>query len=148
MHQLALYVVLYSPVQMAADLPGNYARFADAFQFIRDVPTDWEESIALAGEVGEFVVFARKERGGDDWYLGGISGNEAHSVAVSLAFLDTGRSYAATVYRDGEDADWATNPYAYAIDQVRVDSTQSLALDMASGGGVAIRFEPLAGDDQ
>ncbi|MEJ2128182.1 MAG: glycoside hydrolase family 97 protein [Woeseiaceae bacterium] len=148
MHQLALYVVLYSPVQMAADLPENYSRYPDAFRFIRDVPTDWEESIALAGEVGEYVVFARKERGGEDWYLGGISGEEAHSVPVALDFLDRNISYAATVYRDGADADWATNPYAYSVEQVPVDNTQSLTLDMAAGGGVAIRFRPIPKESQ
>ena len=142
MHQLALYVVLYSPVQMAADLPENYGKYPDAFQFIRDVPTDWEESIALAGEVGEFVVIARKERGGDDWYLGGISGEEPHSLVVPLDFLDKGRSYVATIYRDRDDADWAANPYAYFIDSLRVDSTQTLQLSLAAGGGVAIRINP------
>ena len=143
MHQLALYVALYSPVQMAADLPENYARFPDAFQFVRDVPTDWEGSVALAGEVGDHVVYARKERGGDDWYLGGISGDEARSLHIPLTFLDAGRPYAATIYRDGDDADWAANPYDYRIEERVLDSSDSLQLKLAAGGGVAVRFHPM-----
>ena len=148
MHQLALYVVLYSPVQMAADLPENYERYPDAFQFIRDVPVDWDESIALAGEVGDYVVFARKERAGDDWYLGAISGEAPQSVRVSLTFLDAGRRYVATIYRDGVDADWLKNPYDYLIEERELDSTQSLDLALAAGGGTAIRFSPMHEDAQ
>ena len=148
MHQLALYVVLYSPVQMAADLPENYALYPDAFQFIRDVPTDWDESIALAGEIGEFVVFARKERGGSDWYLGAISGVELRELEVSLGFLDAGRRYSATIYRDGDDADWASNPYAYEIDEIEVGRASSLTLKLAAGGGTAIRIQPLDESDE
>ncbi len=143
MHQLALYVVLYSPVQMAADLPENYARHPDAFQFIRDVPTDWEESIALAGEVGDHVVFARKERGADDWYLGAISGESSRTLSVPLTFLDGGRRYEATIYRDGEEADWAANPYDYVIESREVGRDQSIELKLAAGGGTAIRVRPV-----
>ena len=143
MHQLALYVVLYSPIQMAADLPENYLERPDAFQFIVDVPTDWEESIAVAGEVGDFVAFARKERGGGDWYLGAITDEEARPLNVPLAFLDVGKRYSATIYRDGDDADWATTPYDYVIETREVDSEQSLDLRIAAGGGAAIRFTPL-----
>ena len=143
MHQLALYVVLYSPVQMAADLPENYAQFPRAFQFVRDVPTDWAESIALAGEVGEFVVYARKERGGSDWYLGAISGAESRELGLPLSFLDAGQRYKATVYRDGDDADWAANPYAFEIEEFEVGRASTLALKLAAGGGAAIRFQPL-----
>ena len=141
-HQLALYVVLYSPIQMAADLPENYDTRPDAFQFIRDVPTDWDESVALAGEVGDHVVFARKERGGQDWYVGAISGNEARSLEVPLSFLSTGRRYTATIYRDGEDADWASNPYDYVIERKPVTAGDRLVLPLAAGGGAAIRIEP------
>ena len=143
MHQLALYVVLYSPIQMAADLPENYARYPDAFQFIRDVPTDWAESIALAGEVGDYVVYARKGRRGDDWYLGAISGETPRSVNVPLSFLDTDRRYVATIYRDGDKADWAARPYDYVIEELELDNRQSLELSLAAGGGTAIRFTPL-----
>ena len=142
MRQLALYVVLYSPVQMAADLPENYGRFPDAFRFIVDVPTDWEESIALAGEVGDYVVYARQERGGEDWYLGAITDDGARDVNVPLSFLDEGRRYQATIYRDGEGAHWRSNPYAYVIETRVLDRNQSLALTLAAGGGTAIRFTP------
>ena len=145
MHQLAEYVVLYSPVQMAADLPENYARYPDAFQFIRDVPTDWEESIALAGEVGDYVVFARRERGGDDWYLGGVTDESPRSLSVSLAFLDAGRDYTATIYRDGDGADWRTKPNDYVVEQRNVNRGQSIELNLAAGGGVAIRISPASG---
>jgi alpha-glucosidase len=148
MHQLAEYVVLYSPIQMAADLPENYARFPDAFRFIRDVPTDWEESIALAGEVGEYVVFARRERGGDDWYLGAVSDGHARTVRVPLGFLDAGRAYTATIYRDGDDADWQTSPYDYVIEERDVDRAESIELKLAAGGGAAIRFSPVSETEQ
>ncbi len=140
MHQLGLYVVLYSPIQMAADLPENYAKYADAFQFIVDVPTDWEESIALAGEVGEFVVFARRERGGDDWYLGAITDGSARELEVPLSFLAEGRQYEATIYRDGDAAHWRSQPYDYVVEQRVVDREQALGLALAAGGGTAIRF--------
>ena len=139
-HQLALYVVLYSPIQMAADLPRYYDARPDAFQFIKDVPTDWEESIALDGEVGDFVVFARKERGGQDWYLGAIAGEKPRSVEVPLSFLSPDRRYTATVYRDGDNAHWESNPYDYVIEQRPVKSSDKLALRLAAGGGTAIRI--------
>jgi alpha-glucosidase len=141
-HQLALYVVLYSPIQMAADLPQNYDARPDAFQFIKDVPTDWEESIALAGEVADHVVFARKERGGQDWYVGAISGTQARNVEVPLSFLSAGKRYTATIYRDGDDADWQSNPYDYVIERKPVSADDRLALSLAAGGGAAIRLEP------
>jgi alpha-glucosidase len=143
MHQLALYVVLYSPIQMAADLPENYAKHREAFQFIVDVPTDWEESISVAGEVGDYVAFARKERGGEDWYLGAISDEESRALNVPLAFLDAERTYIATIYRDGEDADWATNPYDYVIETKEFGRDQVLDLKLAAGGGAAIRLRPI-----
>ena len=140
-HQLALYVVLYSPIQMAADLPENYERRPDAFRFIRDVPTDWEQSIALDGEVGEFVVFARQERGGDDWYLGAISGDQPRDIRVPLSFLGKDGRYRATIYRDGDDADWKSNPYDYVIEERMVTGTDSLELRLAAGGGAAVRLQ-------
>jgi len=141
MQQLALYVVFYSPIQMAADLPENYEARPDAFQFIRDVPTDWEESVALAGEVGDFVVWARKQRGGDDWYLGAITDDQARQVAVSLRFLEADRRFVATIYRDGDNADWKTNPYDYVIERRNVSNGDTLDLRLAAGGGTAIRFQ-------
>jgi alpha-glucosidase len=141
-HQLALYVVLYSPVQMAADLPENYERRPDAFRFIRDVPTDWEQSIALDGAVGEFVVLARQQRGGGDWYVGAISGDEPKTIAVPLSFLEPDRRYRATIYRDGDTADWRSNPYDYVIEKRSLTGKDTLELRLAAGGGVAIRLQP------
>ncbi|MCE9687218.1 glycoside hydrolase family 97 protein [Shewanella sp. AS16] len=144
--QLALYVVLYSPIQMAADLPRNYEKHPDAFQFIRDVPTDWSESIALDGEVGDFVVMARKERAGEnqgDWYLGALTDESPRELTVKLDFLDKGKRYQAQIYRDGAKADWKTNPYDYVIETKEVGAKDSLQLKLASSGGTAIRFKAL-----
>lgn len=142
--QLALYVILYSPIQMAADLPENYEARPDAFQFIKDVPTDWEESIALQGEVGDYIVFARQERSGEDWYIGAATDEAARNLSIPLSFLDENRSYTAQIYRDGEDADWAENPYAMIIEERRLTASDTLNLPLAAGGGAAIRL--IAGD--
>jgi alpha-glucosidase len=139
--ELSLYVVLYSPVQMAADLPENYAKHADAFQFIKDVPTDWEESIALAGEVGDFVAIARKERRGQDWYLGALTDENARSLSLKLDFLDPGARYVAEIYRDGDQADWQTRPYDLVVEKRKVTAADVLDLRLATSGGVAIRFK-------
>ena len=144
MHQLALYVVLYSPIQMAADLPENYAAHPAAFQFIRDVPTDWEQSIAVAGEVGDYVVFARQERDGSDWYVGAITDEEERVVRIPLDFLDADRRYVATIYHDGENADWESDPYDYKVRDREVDHETFLKLRLAAGGGAAVRFQPIA----
>jgi alpha-glucosidase len=138
--QLALYVTIYSPIQMAADLPENYEARPDALQFIVDVPTDWEESIALAGEVGDYVVFARRERGGDDWYLGAVTDEEGRQQDLRLDFLEEGRSYTAQIYRDGFHANWKTNPYALVIEERELRHGDVLPLRLAPGGGVAVRF--------
>lgn len=139
--QLALYVTIYSPIQMAADLPENYEARRDAFQFIIDVPADWEESIAVAGEVGDFVVIARQEREGEDWYLGAVTDEEARQVDIPLNFLAEGRQYMAQIYRDGPDADWKSNPYSIVIEERRVTDADSIRLSLAAGGGTAIRFK-------
>jgi alpha-glucosidase len=139
--QLALYVTLYSPVQMAADLPKNYEARKDAFQFIVDVPTDWEESVAVAGEVGDFVVFARQQRGAEDWYLGAVTDEESRQVEVPLDFLKDGGTYIAQIYRDANDAHWKTNPYAMVIEELTVTNKDSIRLKLAAGGGTAIRFK-------
>ncbi|TDF39230.1 glycoside hydrolase family 97 protein [Alteromonadaceae bacterium M269] len=141
--QLALYVVLYSPIQMAADLPRNYEANLPAFQFIKDVPTDWQESIALAGEIGDYVAFARKEREGNDWYLGALTDENARELTLELDFLDKGKRYEAQIYRDGKDAEWADNPYDMIIEQKKVSAKDSLTLPLATSGGVAIRFKAL-----
>jgi len=135
--QLALMVVLYSPLQMAADLPRNYAAKPDLFQFIKDVPADWEESIALSGEVGEFVVFARQERDSENWFIGGITNETARTSVIDLDFLDDG-DYSATVYKDGSEANWQTNPYDAVIESMTVTKDSSLTIDMAESGGFAI----------
>ncbi|KID35867.1 glycoside hydrolase family 97 protein [Pseudoalteromonas maricaloris] len=146
--QLALYVVLYSPIQMAADLPENYLAKPDAFQFIKDVPTDWEHSIALAGEVGDYVVFARKERkhkqySGNDWFLGAVTDEEAREIPITLDFLESGKTFEAQIYADGNKAEWKQNPYEMNIYRKKVTSADKLTLKLAAGGGVAIRFKAL-----
>ncbi|MEL7490704.1 MAG: glycoside hydrolase family 97 protein [Pseudomonadota bacterium] len=142
--QLALYVVLYSPIQMAADLPENYEKRPDAFQFIKDVPADWEESIALNGEVGDYVTFARRERGGDDWYLGTLTNEEPRLMEVSLDFLYADKKYEAQIYRDGAKAEWKENPYEMIIEKRAVAKGDQLKLPLASSGGAAVRFKALA----
>ena len=143
--QLALYVTIYSPVQMAADLPENYEARPEAFQFIKDVPADWEQSIALQGEVGDFVVMARQRRGGEDWYLGAVSDETARALSVPLDFLEDGRTYRAEIYRDGPGADWDTNPYDLVIETREVTSGTILSLPLATSGGAAVRLVPLDG---
>ncbi|WP_213998273.1 glycoside hydrolase family 97 protein [Arsukibacterium sp.] len=138
--ELALYVVLYSPIQMVADLPEHYDAHPKAFQFIKDVPTDWAESIALQGEVGDFVVFARQDKHSDDWYLGALTDEQPRSVTVKLDFLPAGKRFSAQLYRDGADADWRTQPYDIIIEQQSVTANDRLTLPLASSGGAAIRF--------
>ncbi|GAC17651.1 glycoside hydrolase family 97 protein [Paraglaciecola arctica] len=141
--QLALYVVLYSPIQMAADLIEHYEQNLPAFQFIQDVSTDWQQSIALDGEVGEFVVFARQERDKNDWFLGAITNEKSREIKLALSFLEKGKSYQAQIYKDGEDADWKSNPYALDIVKQVVTSEDTLNLKLATSGGAAIRFKAL-----
>ncbi|MEL7202342.1 MAG: glycoside hydrolase family 97 protein [Pseudomonadota bacterium] len=140
--QLALYVVIYSPIQMVADLPENYAKHADAFKFIKDVPADWSQSIALDGEVGDFVTFARKDRNSNDWYVGTLTDEEARTISVPLDFLDEGTTYRAQLYRDGPDADWKTNPYAITIEERVVTPADTLTLPLGASGGAAVRLAP------
>jgi alpha-glucosidase len=141
--QLALYVVLYSPIQMAADLPENYEANLRPFQFIKDVPVDWDDTRMLAGELGDMAVIARKERGGANWYLGAIADEQERRFDVALDFLDPGRRYRAEIYRDGEAADFRTNPRAIAIERRDVTAADRLALRIAPGGGAAVRFVAL-----
>ncbi len=140
--QLALYVVLYSPVQMAADLPENYAANAAAFQFIKDVAVDWSDTRVLNGEVGDYVTIARKARGSNDWFLGSVTDENARALTVRLDFLDAGRSYAAQIYRDGAGADYRTDArHKIAIETRTVRRGDTLVFDLAPGGGTAIRFK-------
>jgi alpha-glucosidase len=139
--QLALYVVIYSPIQMAADLPENYAKYPGAFQFIRDVPTDWSDTRVLNGEVGDYVAIVRKDRRSNDWYLGAVTDENARSLDVTLDFLDPGKSYTAEIYRDGTGADYRTDArHAIAIEKLKVRKGDKLSLPLAPGGGEAIRF--------
>ena len=139
--QLALYVVIYSPLQMVTDLPEHYVG-NPAFGFIQDVPTDWEETRVLNGAIGDYVTIARKERGGDEWYLGSITNESARTLLVPLDFLDGGREYVAYLYADGDRADWKTNPEAVRITRQRVTSGSVMRLDLAPGGGTAVRIVP------
>ena len=141
--QLALYVLIYSPVQMAADLPENYEKRPEAFQFIRDVPTDWETSRTLQGEIGDYVVVARQQRGAADWYLGATTDENARPLVIPLDFLERGKSYEAQIYRDAADADYRTNPTALVIEKRRVTSKDRLDAALAPGGGLAVRFRAL-----
>lgn len=138
--ELAHYVVIYSPLQMASDLPENYAG-KPAFAFIRDVPTDWERTVVPQAVIGDYCVFARQERDGEDWYLGAVTDEEPRTVEVALSFLTPGRKYTAQIYADGEGADWKTNPYAVEITEREVGADDRLTIRMASGGGCAVRFK-------
>ena len=142
-HQLAQYVVFYSPIQMAADLPDNYREHDDALQFIRDVPVDWATTRCLDAEIGDYVVTARRDKHSDDWYVGGITDGDARKVVVNLDFLERGRKYEATLYRDGDNAGWNTRPTEYAIETMTVTSADKLSVRMAAGGGFALRLRAL-----
>jgi len=142
--QLAEYVVLYSPVAMAADLPRNYEARRDAFQFILDVPADWETSKTLQGDIGLFIVVARLQRGGKDWFLGALTNEKARTLIQPLTFLTADGDYEAQIYRDGPGADYRTNPQPLTIERRRVTAHDSLTIEMASGGGAAVRFKRLS----
>jgi hypothetical protein len=137
--QLALYVVIYGPVQMACDLPENYEG-NPAFQFIRDVGVDWEQSIVLNGEVGDYVTIAREEKGTENWFLGSITDENARDLTVSLSFLDEDVSYEAVIYRDGQDAHWKENPQEIVIESMDVNMDTELKIPLAAGGGFAASF--------
>ena len=142
--QLALYVALYSPIQMAADLPEHYAEHADAFQFIKDVAVDWDESRVLAGEVGEYAAIARKQRGSPQWFVGAINDRHPREVALKLDFLEPGKRYRAEVYRDGEGADWhGAARFRFVRENREVKHGDAMTLWLAGGGGAAVRFVPL-----
>ncbi len=138
--QLALYVVIYSPLQMAADLPENYAN-NPAFAFIKDVPVDWEETKVLNGKIGDYVTIVRKDRNSENWFLGSVSDEQGRTLEIGLSFLTPGIKYVAEIYRDGENADWKTNPYEIIIEKKEVYSGKTLNLKLAPGGGAAIAFK-------
>ena len=142
-NQLALYVTLYSPLQMAADVPENYMRYADAFRFIKDVAVDWDESRYLAAEPGEYIIAARREKGGQRWFVGGVTKEDARTMTVDFSFLTKGQKYMATIYADAKDADYETNPEKYVISRRVVTAKDKEKIFMARGGGFAISLMPV-----
>ncbi len=136
--QLALYVTMYSPLQMAADFPENYMKHADAFQFIKDVAVDWDKSVYLEAEPQEYITAARKAKGTDNWFVGSVAGMKGRTSAIALDFLDKGRKYEATIYMDGADADYKSRPQSYKIVKRAVTAKTKLKLRAAAGGGYAI----------
>ncbi len=139
--QLALYVTMYSPLQMAADLPENYEKHMDAFQFIKDVALDWDKSVYLEAEPMEYITAARKAKGTDNWFVGGVTGADDRTATVNMNFLDKGRKYTATIYQDAPDANYKTNPQAYVITQKKVTSKTVLKIKEVAGGGFAISIK-------
>ncbi|MES2328261.1 MAG: glycoside hydrolase family 97 protein [Bacteroidota bacterium] len=138
--QLALYITMYSPLQMAADIPKNYEAHMDAFQFIKDVAVDWDDTKVLEAEPGDYITIVRKAKGKDSWFLGGITDEHGRSTDISLSFLDKGKKYIATMYADADNADVNGNPEAYKITKQTVDANSSLHMVLANGGGVAVSF--------
>ena len=141
--QLALYVTMYSPLQMAADIPENYERFMDAFQFIKDVAIDWDESRYLEAEPGDHITIARRAKGTDDWFVGCTAGFNGHESALTLDFLQPGKKYEAIIYADGKDASWDKNPQSYTITRKTVTAKSKLHLKAAVGGGYAISIKEM-----
>ena len=142
-NQLALYVTMYSPLQMAADFPENYERFMDAFQFIKDVAVDWDDSKYLEAEPGQYITVARKAKGTDKWFVGNVGGYQPFTSKISFNFLDPGKQYIATIYSDAKDADYLKNPQAYNIRKVIVTSKSKLEQLTVPGGGYAISIIPV-----
>ncbi|WNB18040.1 glycoside hydrolase family 97 protein [Marivirga arenosa] len=136
--QLALYVTMYSPLQMAADLPEHYNQHLDAFQFIKDVPVDWSESLVLEAEPGDFITYARKDKNSSNWFVGRTNDEESRTSNIKFDFLEKGKSYIATVYKDAENAHWEKNPKAYEIEKYSVNNKSDISIDCAPGGGYAI----------
>lgn len=141
--QLALYVTMYSPLQMAADLYQNYEKHLDAFQFIKDVAVDWDNTYVLEAEPGDYITIARKARGKNEWFIGGITDENSRNAVIDLGFLPSGKKYEATIYADGKDADWKDNPKSYVISTKKVSSKTTLKQRIAPGGGVAISIKEL-----
>ena len=142
-NQLALYVTMYSPLQMAADFPENYEKFSDAFQFIKDVAVDWDDSIYLEADPGQYITVARKAKGTDKWFVGNVGGYQPFTSKISFDFLDAGKQYIATIYSDAKDADYLKNPQAYNIRKVIVTSKSKLEQLTVPGGGYAISIIPV-----
>lgn len=147
-NQLALYVTMYSPLQMAADLPENYERFMDAFQFIKDVPVDWDNSIYLEAEPGKYVTVARKEKGTNNWFIGSATGDANHQSVISLDFLEKGKNYIATIYADTKDTDYKSNPQSYQIVKGLVNSKNKLKINTVEAGGYAVSLFEVTDSDE
>jgi glucan 1,4-alpha-glucosidase len=145
--QLALYVVMYSPLHMAADLPENYETKMDAFQFIKDVAMDWDDTQILEAEPGDYITTARKAKGKQDWFVGGITDENKRTGTVNFSFLNAKQKYIATIYKDAATAHWDTNPTAYTIETLVVTNTSKLNIDEAAGGGFAISVKPATDAD-
>lgn len=141
--QLALYVTMYSPLQMAADLPENYETHQDAFQFIKDVAVDWDDTKVLEAEPGAYITIARKGKATDNWFIGAVTNENSRNVTLSLGFLDAGKKYTLTIYADADNADWKNNPEAYQIKKIIVTAASKLNLKLAPGGGAAISVIPV-----
>jgi hypothetical protein len=140
--QLAFYVTMYSPLQMAADLPENYEAHMDAFQFIKDVPVDWDDTKIIEAEPGDYITIARKQKGKNNWFVGAITDENSRTAVVPLAFLDEGRKYMAIIYRDGDDANWKNNQEAYTIEKFIVTDSTKLKVKLGEGGGAAVSLMP------
>ena len=140
-NQLALYVTMYSPLQMAADLPEHYERFMDAFQFIKDVAIDWDESVYLEAEPGDYITVARKEKGSNNWFVGNVNGNSSRLSNIKFDFLEKGKKYVATIYADAKNAHYKTNPQAYTIKKKNMTSKSKLSQLSVPGGGYAISIK-------
>jgi hypothetical protein len=134
---------MYSPLQMAADLLENYEKYPDAFQFIKDVAIDWDDTKIIQAEPGDFLTIARKTKGKESWFLGAITDENARKSEIKLDFLTKGQKYKAIIYEDAKEADWQKNPIAYTIKTVEVTSKSKINLNLAPGGGTAISFEPI-----
>lgn len=141
--QLALYLTMPSPIQMACDLPENYERFPDAFQFIKDVPVDWSDSRYLEAEPMRYITVARRDKNSDDWFIGSITDENPRDALIDLSFLPDGKRYKATIYEDAPDAHWKDNPQAYRIRTRTVTSKTRLKQHIAPGGGTAMRLTPI-----
>lgn len=141
MNQLGLFVCFYSPLQMVCDLPEHYMEHPDAFRFVEEVPCDWERSLLMDGKIGDYCIYARQERGGETWYIGGITDEEARSTELVLDMLEEGATYTMTLWCDAEDADWLTRPYAYDIKEYSVKKGDKVTVWMAAGGGLAAQVK-------
>ena len=134
---------MYSPLQMAADLPENYEKFLDAFEFIKKVPVDWQKSVYLKAEPGQYITIARKDKHSNNWYISNTSNENGHTSELLLNFLDKNKKYEATIYADAKNADWQTNPKTYTITKQKVNAKTKLKLTAAQGGGYAISIKEI-----